>query len=190
MMRQKRKTAEIGNWIQGATFSLPKESHQRSEAVGASPVQGLSDLMEDNKTDEGESEEDDSSEEDETDEEEEEDDPPRTTRMRRPTFPLRPRPATLPLWRRSIIILLPTRRYANHQVSQVLGVAEGKIIPPNSICSVTVAWHFLEKDQYEYCKKEGMAKLVEQTDQKGQLLDDGLPALVGGGYIIRGRASG
>ena len=110
-MRQKRKTAEIGNWIQGATFSLPKESHQRSEAVGASPVQGLPDLMEDNKTDEGESEEDDSSEGDETDEEEEEDDPPRTTRMRRPTFPLRPRPVTLPLWRRSIIILLPARQY-------------------------------------------------------------------------------
>ena len=62
----------------------------------------------------------------------------------------------------------------------LLCVSGGKIIPPNSTCLVTVAWPFLEKDQYEYGKKEGMAKLVEQTDQKGQLMNDGLTALEGG----------
>ena len=67
----------------------------------------------------------------------------------------------------------------------VLHVSEGKIISPNSTCSLTVTLPSLENDQFDYCKKEGMAMLVELTDQDGQLTDDGLPALAGGIHSLR-----
>ena len=45
-----------------------------------------------------------------------------------------------------------------------LRVSKGKVIPPYSTCPVTVAWPFLQNHEFEYCKKEGMAMLVEPTD--------------------------
>ena len=59
-----------------------------------------------------------------------------------------------------------------------LRVSGGKVIPPYSTCPI--AWPFLENHEFDYCKSEGMAMLVEPTDQ-----DDGLPALVGGVHNLR-----